>query len=292
LAEAATAAEDWPRAAELWYGLHRSETPKTERTYVQAARALHMTGDTEGACALIRRGLMDFPNDPQLYELHAVILEACGFHRLAESTYLRLVEIVPDHLAGLIGLGRVRMHLGDERSAAAPLRRAALLAPQRVEPCRHLARVHQVCGDPQGAFDWSTRAIELGADDPQFLLDAAVLAADEQVLVVQPDAREQALVWIERILRVDPQVTLAHFLKGAHLQTLGRTDEALVSYLRAAETDPGCLPALARLARLYALEGDVTRTREFVERALQLEEDPTRRLALAELLQGQPPDDY
>jgi len=287
-AEQATAQADWDEAAGLWYRLHLAEGVKREQTYVEAARAFHANGDSEGACALIRRGLRDFPRSESLYDLHSHILEDCGFSRAAERSYAELVRIAPNHLDGLIGLGRVRMDLDLERAAEEPLRRAVALDHACLEPQMHLARVRQTRGDPVGAYGWYTSAIQLGARDPLFLLDAAGVADEEVVVQADPAAREKALVWLDLILAVEPQVTLAHFLRGTHLEALGRQDEATLSYLRAVETDPSCLSALTRLAWIFADEGDSVRTREFVGRALEIEEDPTRREELEKLLEEDP----
>ena len=106
---------------------------------------------------------------------------------------------------------------------------------------------------------------------------------------VLPGVREAALVGIEVLIDQHPQVTKAHYLRGANLQALERVEAVIVSYLRAAKTDPGCLPALTRLAELFATKGDGPRTGEFVERARQIEQDPGRRQALRDLLAGPPP---
>lgn len=289
-AERATAESDWDEAARLWYRLHLAEEVKRQETYVEAARAFHANGDSEGACALIRRGLRDFPRGEALYDLHSHILEDCGFSRAAERSYAELVRIAPNNLDGLIGLGRVRMDLDLERAAEGPLRRAVVLDPACLEPQMHLARVRQTRGDLVGAYGWYTSAIQLGASDPLFLLDAAGVADEEAVVRADPTAREKALDWLDRILVVEPQVTLAHFLRGAHLEALDRQDEATLSYLRAVETDPSCLSALTRLAWIFAGEKDAARTREFVGRALEIEGDPVRREALEKLLEEFPED--
>jgi tetratricopeptide (TPR) repeat protein len=287
-AEEATAAEEWERASRLWYDINLHEEIKTERSYLEAARAFYKNGDTEGACALLRRGLMDLPRAAELYHLYSVILEDCGYSRKAERTYEHLLEVSPDHLEGLIGLGRVRMELGLERAAAGPLRRASQLSPESVEPCVHLARVHQVIGDPVSAYNWYARAIELGADDPFFLLDAGSLATGEESVSELPGVHEKALAWLERTIVKVPQVTKAHYLRAVNLQALGREDEAIESYLRAVETDPGCLPGLIRLAELFAIRGDDVRSAEFVERALEIEQDIARRETLRSLLERPP----
>lgn len=284
LAEDASAEQNWSRAAELWYEIHRSEEQKSVRSYYETSRALYETGDCESACALLRMGLSEHPDAAVLYELHADVLEASGFDRAAEHAYARLVELRPSHIDGLVGLGRIRLSLGLERGAREPLEHAIELDPERADAYLHLALVSAEVGDDLSAFAYYSRAFELGAGDDSLLVAAASLAMGEAVAKERPEAHEAALLWMDAVVERQPQNTPAHFLRGVHLEALGRSEEALDAYLRAAETDPGCIQALTRLARLYANLGEALLAEEMVQRALQIEEDPMRRAELAALI--------
>ncbi|MFT7668548.1 MAG: tetratricopeptide (TPR) repeat protein [Planctomycetota bacterium] len=287
-AEKAAELERWNRAADLWYDIHRKEREKTARPFTETARALFHSGDAESACGMILDGLNKFPYDSGLLELHAEILEDLGFRRAAEPYLVRLVKAHPEHVAGWVALGRVRVGLGNELEAEYPLTRALELAPGSVEPHVHLARVRQTQGDAPGAFDHYSRAIDLGREGLGFLLDAASISIDPVVLDERVDASERGLDWTGKALAMDPQSTCAHYLRGVHLELLGESDQARIAFLRAVETDPSCLVAIGRLAFLYSQAGDSLRTAEMVKRALDIERDEGRRNALEELLVPEP----
>lgn len=283
-AEEAAYEEDWSRAADLWYQIHLAERVKTPRPYLETARALYLEGDHESACEMLREGLLEFPENASLLSYYSWSLEELGFKRAAEVYYLRLVEADPDNPKGWMGLGRVRVGLGHELAAEQPLRRALLLAPGDSEPHVHLARVSQVAGDLPQAFDHYSMAIDLGEHDLSFLLDASAVSIEDEVLTTRPDARTRGLEWIAIVLESDPQSTCAHYLKGVHFELSGQKDEALVSYMRAVETDPSCVQALSKLATMFADAGDEPRKVEMAMRALDIEQDPVRRQVLEEML--------
>ena len=283
-AEEALTRQDWPRAADLWYSIHRAEKVKSPRPYLETARALYLCGDSESACMMIQSGLEVHPSNAGLLALYSNILEELGFKRAAELYYAQLVEADPTNFDGWVGLGRVRLGLGNESDAENPLRRALALSADDLESHMLLARVFQVEGDAPSAFDQYSRAIELGAKDLGFLLDAGAMTIEPEVLVARPEAAERGLKWIDTVIRADPQSTCAHFLRGVHMQRLGNNDEALVSFMRAVETDPSCVQALSKLATLYQEIGDELRKVEMATRALVIEQDPARRRALEHLL--------
>lgn len=285
-AEAASAAGDWERAAELWYAVHRAELRKSERSYLETARALYGAGDSESACALLRRGLEERPESALLLALYGEILEECGFDRSAELTYTRLVELAPEDVDGLVALGRVRLALGLERGAREPLERALRLDPDQAEGHVHLALVHAGLGENLAAYTHYVRAFELGAGDDSLLVAAASLAMGEAVAAERPEAHRAAVLWMEGVVERQPQNTPAHFLRGVHLEALGELDRALDAYLRAAETDPSCIQALTRLTRLYARTGDGELAEHMLQRVLALEPDPARAAELEAIVRG------
>jgi tetratricopeptide (TPR) repeat protein len=283
-AEAATRTEDWPRAAELWTEVHVSSGGTDRRAYLESARALHEAGDPTSACGMLRQGLAVFPDDAELLALHGRVLRQCGFRRAAEDTYARAVEVDPQNADALLALAELRLDLGLEHTAIAPLERLVELTGGDAHTLSLLGRVQAVEGDPVAAWRSFERAIELGADDVPTLVQAGHLSTLPRVRSEEPGALEEGEGWLERAVALDPQATRAHFLLGLTQEELGRLVEALASYRRAVETDPGCVEALTNLAVLYARIGDAGGTSEMVARALRIEGDPARRAALMDLL--------
>jgi tetratricopeptide (TPR) repeat protein len=282
----ASAAEDWENAAELWYEVYSAEDPRTVGTYRETARALFENGDPGSACAMLDLALSEFPGNLELLECKASLLDRCGHRRAAEGTYAQLVALDPDGFSAHAALGRLRLQLGLERAAEPPLLRALELREGDAATHACLGHAYLALGRLTLAFSSFSRAIELGNVDHRTLLDASSLAIDDEVVRAIPDARQRALEWLDTLCAIDPQCTVGHYLRGLYLIDLDRSDEALVALRRAVETDPACLEALRRLAFLYADLGDLPRTLEMVERALELEPDQERRDQLEGLLLG------
>jgi len=283
-AEQASDVQDWPRAAELWYDLLQEESPRTKRTYREAARALCENGDADSACGLLELGIAELPGDTELRELRACLLDRSGYRRAAAAAYEEILTLDPDHFGALRALGHLRVELGLERAAEEPLRRAIERQGADVGVLVDLGRVYTAKGAPALAFGCYARAIELGCADPGVLLDAATLALRPEVDEEHPEAREQALGWLETLCELDPQCAGAHYLRGVLLAGLGRSDEAVVTLRRAVETDPAYQEALELLARVYVERGELGHATEMVDRALRLERDPERREALKRLV--------
>lgn len=283
-AEQATATRDWPLAAELWYDLLQEESPRTKRTYREAARALCESGDDGSACGLLELGIAEFPGDTELRELRACLLDHSGYRRAAAAAYEEILTIDPDHFGALRALGHLRVELGLERAAEEPLRRAIARQGTDIGVLVDLGRVYTAKEEPALAFQCYSRAIELGCAEPSTLLDAATLVLRPAVDGEHPEARERALGWLDTLCELDPQCTGAHYLRGVYLAELGRSDEAVVALRRAVETDPAYQEALELLARVYVERGELDHATEMVDRALQLERDPERREALKQLV--------
>ncbi|MCB9914171.1 MAG: tetratricopeptide repeat protein [Planctomycetes bacterium] len=284
-AEMASRAEDWPRAAELWYQAHLDEEPKRAETYLETARAMEHAGDPESACGLLDQALALFPYDKALLAAKGALLERCGFPRGAEAAFARLVAVDPNHPEGLAALGRLRLGLSLERGALEPLERLVTLGLADAEVHEELGYLRQLLGEPEVALRHYARSIELGCDDPEVLLTAARLALEPALGRERDTALQYALSWLTQLVDRYPQHTEGHHLRGVVLLELGRREEARAALLRAAETDPSHLPSLVLLARLCAEDGDHERAQVLAQRALALEHDPARRAELEALAQ-------
>lgn len=273
-AEAASEAQDWPRAAELWHAAFLEEDPKTPRPALETARALFKTGDHESACAMLEQGLQLFPYDVSLLEAKGNLLERCGYQRAAEGTFSRLAAVAPDRVSALKALARLRLSLGLERAAGEPLEHLVEIGRADAVVFEQLAEVQLVRGRPLEALEGYARAIELGSEDPITLLRAAQLARDPEVGGRFDGARVRALDWATRLTAAYPQYTEAHFVRGQLLMDLGRVEEAQAALRRAVETDPSHLQALVLLVHLCAEAGESASARELAGRALAL--DPSR----------------
>jgi len=283
-AAAATQRGDWRAAAERWWAVWLAAPEGDAKACAEAARALLQLGDAESAGSLLDQGLLKFPKDPALAEWKSRSLEKLGFRRAAEEYLERALEIDPNRSTALLGLGRVRVDLGLETSAVAPLRKFVAQTGGDADSYALLARALRGASDMSGSYQAWLRSFQLGQPKVEDLLYASSLALDPDVRSAHPEAPLTSRAWLDRAIAMDPMCTRAHFQLGVLSHELGAYDQAVAHYRRAVETDPSCLDALTNLAILYSGAGDEIETRKMVSRALGLEKDADRRRALQRLL--------
>lgn len=280
----ASARKDWRDAADRWYAVYLADQGQHVKPIVETARALLMSKDWENANNMIDLGLRDHPDDIDAIEVKADILVAMGFRRPAERYYQRVVESQPQRTSALLSIGRTRVELGLDAAAVAPLQEYVRLHGGNFESYGLLARAMNGAGDPSGAFVAWTKAFDYPGATAEDILTASALCLNADVVRTHPNAPAVCRGWLEKAIALDPQCTPAHFQLGVISEGAHAYDEAIEHYRRAVETDPSCLMALTNLAVLYSGRTDEPKTREMVQRALQLETDTDRRRALLKLL--------
>ncbi len=289
LAAQATQQGNWKVAAERWWAVWISTPDGDPNACAEAARALLELGDAESAGNLLDQGIARHPNDANLLELKSRSLSKLGFRRAAEEYLERTLEIEPRRASALLAMGRVRMELGLETGAVAPLREYVTLTGGDAESYALLARALRGAQDGSGAYQAWIKAFELATPKVEDLLSAASLGLDSDVRAAHPEASATSRRWLEKALTMEPMCTQAHFQLGLLSYEDGAYDQAIEHYRRAVETDPGCLMAITNLAILYSGRGDEAETRKMVERALALEKDNDRRRKLQRLVDQLPP---
>jgi len=280
----ATERGDWKDAADRWFAVYLADTGKSAHPIVQSAHALLMLKDLENANSMVDLGMKEHPDDPELLEMKGLVLVSMSFRRPAEKYFQRAIEIDPKRPVSLLALGRARIELGLESAAIAPLQEVLRLQGGSFETYSLLARALKGSGDPSGSYVAWKKAFEFGGSSIEDMLTASALSLDPDVRRQQPDAAAVCRGWLEKAIAMDPQCTTAHFQLGVLSEETGAYDAAIEHYRRAVETDPSCLIALRNLAVLYSGRSDEAKTREMVQRALQLEQDADRRRALLKLL--------
>ncbi len=285
LAAQASERKDWRLAADRWWSVWLASGSTDHHACAQASRALLELGDAESASNLLDQGLARHAGRAELLELKGRALTKLGFRRVAEEYFQRTLAADPKRSAARLELGRLRLDLGLESAAVAPLREYLTETGGDAESCALLARALRGSGDLSGAYLAWRQAFDLGPPKVEQLLSAASLALDADVRAAHPDAPATCRGWLQRAIAMDPQCTRAHFQLGLISHELGAYDQAIEHYRRAVESDPACLMAITNLAVLYSGRGDEAGTRDMVERALKLEKDSDRRRALENLLE-------
>jgi tetratricopeptide (TPR) repeat protein len=285
VAEAATREGDWRAAASRWHDVYLSEGQNSPEPCIETARALLHLGDATSAINMVQVGLERHPDQPDLLELRSEALVALGFGRAAEECYEHLLQLQPDRVSALIGMARLRIALENEPAAVPSIRRAIEISGGDAEQFSLLANALRASNDSLGAIDAYGKLFVVRDGTLEELIAAATLCMAEPVLEVRPEARQTGVRWLKKAIDIDPQSTQAHFQLAVLHEELGATEDAIVHYRRAIETDPSCLMALTNLAIVYASLQDHERAAEIVSLALKLERDGNRRRALVRLLE-------
>lgn len=282
----ATQAGKWADAAHYWQLVFTRSNCEDIDACLEGGKAMLKLGDFEGASNLFRLGLEQEPRNADLLAFKGDALTQLGFRRSAEACYERCLAEEPDRVPVLCALGHLRLSLDRETSAIVPLQRAIDLGCDQLSTREHLAKAYNDSGEPLRA--WPLYASRMSLDppaSPEFVAEAAVLSLNPKLLAKHPDATAVALIWIECSLLINPDHIGAHFQHGVISEALGNDLRAIASYQSALEIEPAFLPALTNLALLFAELEHEGLCRDMVARAVALESDHDRRIALWGLLE-------
>ena len=283
LAAAASRRGDWEVAADLWHRVYLADGLDNPRACLETSRALAELGDPASAEALLRDGVRRSPESAALHELHGRVLEETGWRRAAEAAYVKALELQPGLTTSLAGLGRVRLQLGLETSAIAPLERLVELDPTP-DSVRLLTEAARSAGQDTVAYDAYLHLFDLTQGTLWELVDAGSLG-------LKPGLREERRAsgpvcdaWLSRALEVDPQCAQAHIYLGRFRVLAGEEDEAAAYLMRAREIDPGEVETVLELAELELRRGERAAATELLDQAAELARDEADRVRLELLL--------
>jgi tetratricopeptide (TPR) repeat protein len=156
-----------------------------------------------------------------------------GERRLAEaaSCFERAVSLKPELAILHYNLGHARQLQGRDRDAAASLGKAIALAPDFAEAHVRLGHLAQLQGDRTEADRCFSRAIAAIPESADGRLKLARTLAE----VGRPDSAERCAL---AAVAADATLPDAHQFHGELMQQLGRFDEAVASFGRAAALQP------------------------------------------------------
>ena len=206
LAEAASRRGDWTVAADLWHRVYLADELKNPRACLETSRALAELGDPDSAEALLRDGLKRFPLNAALHELHGHVLEETGWRRAAEASYVKALELQPGLVFSLMGLGRVRLHLGLEIAAIPPLQRLVELDPTP-ESLRLLTQAAQKASEHVIAYDAYLHLFDVTKGTLEELIEAGGLGLSPDLHELRRASAPVCEAWLTRVLEIDPQMS-------------------------------------------------------------------------------------
>jgi tetratricopeptide (TPR) repeat protein len=282
-AKAATDREDWRAAAHFWNQAISQSTEPGPRPYLEAGRAMWKLEDVEAAQAFLDRGIQLFPGDIELHMLRGKLLCSRGFRRAAESDFLEVTELQPDHTEAWLLLGQVLLDLSLPVRAAVCLQHHVRLQGPSEEALFMLGQACAEGGDLAPAMESFGAALSGWDAPPDRLVEAAIHVTDERFEETRGPFLDRALAWVDRALAIDPQHAEGHFVRGRLLEFQGDEEGALGAYLRAVELDNFHLLAMTHAAEIYARRGDVAGADRLIDRALDLNIAASRRSMLERL---------
>lgn len=233
-----------PRLAEAWNNLG---------TYYGAA------GEHEEALEATRKALALRPDYAEAHNNLGKVHFDRGELDRAMASFERAVELRPNYAEAIANRGLVLGEMGRFDEAARAFTAALELAPRLVAAHLGKGRALLAAGDPAAAVPSFETAIELdpGAVEAYEALAASLMTSGEA---------ERAWEVMKAGLASNPDTPEAarlHRLYGRSLAQERSFDEALRSFARAVELDPGLLAAWVDLGNLYMVLGrrdDAVRT--------------------------------
>ena len=205
---------------------------------------LHFTEAIAVGLQVVRLAPDDYGSHNQLG------LSYLGARRVAEaaSCFARAVELKPDLAVLHYNLGHVRQLQGRDKDAAASLRNAIALAPDFAEAHARLGHLSQLAGDRAGAERCLARAIASIPESASGRLKLARTLAE----IGQPDSAGRCAL---AAIAADASFPDAHQFQGELMQQMGRFDEAVASFGRAAALQPRRTEAYLGIAFSKKLSG-------------------------------------
>jgi adenylate cyclase len=178
----------------------------------------------------------------------------------ARALFAQALKLDPDNYDALIGSAWIDVNdvayghgqPGQSQRALALIDRAIALVPDQAQPHVARAMLAMVTRRTKEATDFATRAIQIGANNPN---GYAALAWAQSVTGKDRDA----LANIDKAMALsprDPTLGFWLYIKGSALLDLKRYDEAMATEQQAIEAHFTSWPAYLSLAVAYGLKGD------------------------------------
>lgn len=233
------------------YRLLRDEHPDEEGYWIGMARARFHQGRPEDALAIVREGVVRFPDSTTLHENAGVLLEALKRLPEAERAYARSAELGPREPRPQLALASIADKQGRTDDAARLFAKVVELSPhsrQGRQAGRRLGAIAEGLARerrlPEAAAAYRA-AVGSGEAGPAVYLNAALV-------VFQLGSRDEALGLLREGAGRFPKSADLHYRLGRLLADRGARMEAEAALARALEIDPRRQDVQQALARLRA----------------------------------------
>jgi tetratricopeptide (TPR) repeat protein/ADP-heptose:LPS heptosyltransferase len=218
-------------------------------------------GRTDLAIRCFRRSLAMVDALPvQQLNLADALADAGRFDE-ALAHYRRAIKLDPMHVAACVQAGRMAQRLARHNEAIEHFQQALAIQPNDEAALIELGHGLLHNGRIEEAIAHGERAVELRPDSAALLIALGKTYCEDQRYA-------DAEGCFRRAIARAPAVAAGHFLLGHAIESLGRREEAAVSYERAIELDGSQIDAMIRLAALRRDSGLLAAAENLLCRAL------------------------
>jgi len=200
--------------------------PSDAQAHRRLGVALRRSGQIDEAFEHLEQATRLAPDDPGI--LLSLGTAYSGERRPgeAQTTYLRLLEVAPDHAVAMNNLGNLALRRGDETAAIDWYRRAAEADPQYLLARHRLAEQLKYHGRFDEAYPEYERILEMQPKDArERIAQVESLYAMGAISLAREDF-ELAERQLSRVVQNVPNHRSAHWSRAQALIQLDRQDEA------------------------------------------------------------------
>jgi tetratricopeptide (TPR) repeat protein len=266
-------------------------------------RSYFVQGDAAAALEQFEEGLLLWPGNPTARYLAGQAAERLGDIDRAIAEYRDALRANAGHTDAPLDLARILEAEREYSAALVALRHRADAKPKDPEVYLAILRIARKSGRADAAAGALQALSELPDQQPVFVVESAAIrrlqegprAAADAILESELDledpanaealaalswhlaaagSADEALSWVERVLRSHPEDAALHEIHGAALLAAARPPaDARRAYERALELDTARASTLGKLAQLSAADGDSEVAVALYDRARSLDPD-------------------
>jgi Flp pilus assembly protein TadD len=220
----------------------------------QDAEAAWLASDWPRAAELFGRYGEGKPSNPWGHYMLGLALRQTADFAGAEAAFEAALEIAPNHAKSGINLARTRLEAG--RPADAESTAAAVVAahPGNGDALRVLARALHSLGRADEALVTYDAALAVAPGDAWALNNRGLI-------LIEQERFGEAVAPLEKACALGTEQAVFHNNLGVALERMGRWRAAEEAFARAVELDPGYGKAVASLARVEGLGGEMDEPR-------------------------------
>jgi tetratricopeptide (TPR) repeat protein len=215
------------------------------------------------AQGMLEQLLAEAPHLAEAHQRLGLVLQAQGRLSEAAAAYRKALQLDPEYVAALIGLGEIEAQLGQPEAALQRFDTAIEIDPQQARAHLAQGRVLEALGRIDEALAAYFRTLELDPAAAGVILRIATIQLGRN----QPD---QALARLDQAIELIPDDTEAHYQRGrAHL-ALSHLPHAIADFQFAARRFPQRPDVFYHLALALSADHKPREALQAAEQALKL----------------------